>query len=57
MSLLPFQALACPLDMQPLQREGATWRCPSGHSFDIALEGHTYEMTVQNMRSREPGDS
>jgi len=57
MSLLPFQALACPLDMQPLQREGATLRCQSGHSFDIAREGHTYLLPVQNKRSRDPGDS
>ena len=57
MSLLPFQALACPLDRQALQREGASLRCPSGHSFDIAREGYTYLLPVQNKRSRDPGDS
>lgn len=57
MSLLPFQALACPLDQLPLQREGGTWRCASGHSFDIAREGYTYLLPVQNKRSRDPGDS
>ena len=57
MSLLPFQALACPLDRQALQRAGASLRCPSGHSFDIAREGHTYLLPVQNKRSRDPGDS
>lgn len=57
MSLLPFQALACPLDAAPLQREGATWRCACGHSYDIAREGHTHLLPVQNKRSRDPGDS
>jgi 23S rRNA (guanine745-N1)-methyltransferase len=57
MSLHPFQALACPLDRQALQREGARLRCPSGHSFDIAREGYTYLLPVQNKRSRDPGDS
>lgn len=57
MSILPFQALACPLDGLPLQSDGATWRCASGHSFDIASQGYTHLLPVQNKRSRDPGDS
>ncbi|MHB1092962.1 putative RNA methyltransferase [Thiobacillus sp.] len=57
MSITPFQALACPLDGLPLQCNGSTWRCPSGHSYDIASQGYTYLLPVQNKRSRDPGDS
>mgnify|MGYP003671285483 CR=1 FL=1 len=56
-SITPFQALACPLDGTPLQRQGSTWRCDSGHSFDIASQGYTHLLPVQNKRSRDPGDS
>ena len=38
MSITPFQALACPLDGTPLHCTGSTWRCASGHSFDIASQ-------------------
>ncbi|EXI75890.1 MAG TPA: methyltransferase domain-containing protein [Candidatus Accumulibacter phosphatis] len=57
MNVTPFQALACPLDRSPLQRDGATWRCAAGHSYDIARQGHTHLLPVQNKRSRDPGDS
>ncbi len=52
-----FDALACPLDGAPLHREGSAWRCASGHSFDIASQGYTHLLPVQNKRSRDPGDS
>lgn len=57
MSIIPFQALACPLDGAPLHRNGPTWRCATGHSFDIASQGYTHLLPVQNKRSRDPGDS
>ncbi|WP_018077432.1 putative RNA methyltransferase [Thiobacillus denitrificans] len=57
MSITPFQALACPLDGQPLHRSGSAWRCASGHSFDIASQGYAHLLPVQHKRSREPGDS
>ena len=57
MSVTPFQALACPLDGQPLRSNGSAWRCASGHSFDIASLGYTHLLPVQNKRSRDPGDS
>lgn len=53
----PFLSLACPLDGAPLQRDGATWRCPAGHAFDVAAQGYTHLLPVQNKRSRDPGDS
>ena len=57
MTITAFQALACPLDGQPLQRVAATWRCASGHSFDVASQGYANLLPVQNKRSRDPGDS
>ncbi|MDP1927724.1 MAG: methyltransferase domain-containing protein [Thiobacillus sp.] len=57
MRITPFQALACPLDGLPLHRNGPAWRCASGHSFDIASQGYTHLLPVQNKRSRDPGDS
>ena len=57
MNIIPFQALACPLDGNPLQRNGAAWRCSAGHSFDIASQGYTHLLPVQNKRSLDPGDS
>ncbi len=57
MTITPFQALACPLDGAPLSRSGASLRCASGHSFDIAAQGYTHLLPVQQKRSRDPGDS
>lgn len=57
MTITPFQALACPLDGSPLQRQGASWRCASGHSFDIASQGYVHLLPVQKKRSLDPGDS
>ena len=57
MSIQPFTALACPLDGAPLNRQGAAWKCPAGHSFDIASQGHTHLLPVQHKRSLDPGDS
>ena len=55
--ITPFPALACPLDGAPLLCNGAAWRCAAGHSFDIASQGYTHLLPVQNKRSRDPGDS
>lgn len=57
MNITPFQALACPLDGAKLKRNGPSWRCPNGHSFDIASQGYTHLLPVQNKRSLDPGDS
>jgi 23S rRNA (guanine745-N1)-methyltransferase len=55
--ILPFTQLACPLDGAPLQQHASTWSCASGHSFDIASQGYTHLLPVQQKRSRDPGDS
>src|SRR5690606_23808702 len=55
--IIPFQALACPLDAAPLHPAGMAWRCDSGHSFDIASQGYVHLLPVQKKRSRDPGDS
>jgi len=52
-----FPALACPLDGAPLACTGPTWRCPAGHSFDVAAHGYTNLLPVQRKRSLDPGDS
>lgn len=57
MSIQPFTALACPLDGAPLHREGGAWKCATGHSFDVASQGHTHLLPVQHKRSLDPGDS
>lgn len=57
MNVTPFLALNCPLDGAPLRRSGPSWRCPTGHCFDIAAQGYTNLLPVQNKRSRDPGDS
>jgi len=57
MSITPFLSLACPLDGLSLQQQGASWRCANAHSFDVASQGYTHLLPVQNKRSRDPGDS
>lgn len=57
MNITAFKALACPLDGEPLQHSGSTWRCQAGHSFDIASQGYSHLLPVQYKRSRDPGDS
>lgn len=47
----------CPHCKQPLDVQGNSWRCASGHSFDRAREGYINLLPVQKKRSREPGDT
>lgn len=57
MSVESFSELACPLDGEPLTQAGQSWRCPAGHSFDVARQGYVHLLPVQNKRSLDPGDS
>lgn len=57
MNITPFQALACPLDGEPLRQGDRIWHCAGGHSFDIARQGYVHLLPVQLKRSRDPGDS
>lgn len=57
MTISPFEALACPLDGSALQKNGNSWQCSAGHSFDIARQGYVHLLPVQNKRSKDPGDN
>ena len=46
----------CPLCGGALVRQDGAYRCPAGHSFDIAREGHTYLLPVNRTHSKAPGD-
>ena len=46
----------CPICGAPLTRETAVYRCPNGHSYDIAKEGHTHLLPVNRKNSKAPGD-
>ncbi len=49
--------IVCPLCRQPLDRRARVWRCPQGHSFDVAREGYVNLLPVQQKNSTGPGDS
>lgn len=57
MNMDTFNALACPLDGEPLSQSDTCWRCPAGHSFDVARQGYLHLLPVQKKRSLDPGDS
>jgi 23S rRNA (guanine745-N1)-methyltransferase len=44
--------LTCPVCVRPLTRAGHAFRCPLGHSFDVAREGY-----VNLLRDPYPGDT
>ncbi|MBQ9331158.1 MAG: methyltransferase domain-containing protein [Oscillibacter sp.] len=46
----------CPVCGGALCREEAAYRCPAGHSFDIAREGYTYLLPPNRKHSAAPGD-
>ena len=46
----------CPLCAAALQRDDRAYRCPKGHSFDIAAEGHTHLLPANRKNSKMPGD-
>ena len=46
----------CPLCASPLTREGGTYRCPQGHSFDLAAAGYTHLLPANRKHSKQPGD-
>ena len=48
--------ITCPLCQQPLTKEQRRWHCDNNHSFDIAKQGYTNLLPVQNKKSRSPGD-
>ncbi|MFT5691640.1 MAG: 23S rRNA (guanine745-N1)-methyltransferase [Oceanicoccus sp.] len=46
----------CPLCKASLSPNEKTWQCENGHSFDIAKQGYTNLLPVQNKKSKAPGD-
>lgn len=46
----------CPLCAAPLERTERTYRCPMGHSFDIAKEGYVHLLPPNQKHSAAPGD-
>ena len=46
----------CPVCGAPLSREEKVYRCPAGHSYDIAREGYTYLLPPNQKHSAAPGD-
>lgn len=49
--------LLCPLCGDLLTKQEKSYRCPKGHSFDIARQGHVNLLPVQQKRSLYPGDT
>ncbi|WP_411676403.1 putative RNA methyltransferase [Caproicibacter sp.] len=48
---------ACPVCGEPLLREETAYRCPQGHSYDLAKEGYVYLLPPNKKHSADPGDS
>ncbi len=46
----------CPICGAPLRRTERTYRCPAGHSYDIAREGYTHLLPANRKHSKMPGD-
>lgn len=46
----------CPVCGRPLTRTERTYRCPQGHSFDLAREGYVHLLPANRKHSRDPGD-
>jgi 23S rRNA (guanine745-N1)-methyltransferase len=49
--------LRCPYCRAALQRQERAYRCPSGHSFDIARQGYVNLLPAAQRRSKDPGDN
>ncbi len=46
----------CPVCGGPLERDGKTYRCGRGHSFDLSREGYVNLLSANRRHSRAPGD-
>ena len=49
--------LLCPICGEILEKTDRTYRCGSGHTFDLARQGYLHLLPVQNKRSLNPGDT
>lgn len=48
--------LRCPICAASLTRQEGAYRCPAGHSFDIAREGYVHLLPPNQKHSAAPGD-
>lgn len=46
----------CPVCAAPLDRTAGAYRCPAGHSYDLAKEGYAYLLSPNQKHSAAPGD-
>lgn len=46
----------CPICSAPLTREGQSYTCPGGHSYDRAKEGYVHLLPANRLHSKAPGD-
>ena len=46
----------CPICASALEREPGRYRCPAGHSYDVAREGYTHLLPANRKHSKMPGD-
>ena len=46
----------CPICAAPLAREGNIYRCPGGHSYDVARSGYVHLLPANKKHSADPGD-
>ena len=46
----------CPICAAPLKRMATCYRCPGGHSYDIAREGYVHLLPANRKHAKEPGD-
>ncbi|WP_166424814.1 putative RNA methyltransferase [Paraglaciecola sp. 20A4] len=47
----------CPACQSPLTLVERTYKCASGHTYDVAKEGYVNLLLAQHKRSKEPGDN
>ena len=46
----------CPICAAPLERQARCYRCPEGHSYDVAREGYVHLLPANRKHAKEPGD-
>jgi 23S rRNA (guanine745-N1)-methyltransferase len=49
-------ALACPIDLLRLTRDGPTWRCTAGHGYDVSKEGYVNLLPPGKPSRQKSGD-
>lgn len=48
---------ACPICSNQLSKNGRSFRCSKGHTFDVAKEGYVNLLPANRKRSLDPGDN